>query len=250
MSDYENFMINKELGSYNKYRSGAASSCKVLRVRCTDADATIGRAEVAAAGDITLYYNNATTGTTVINAGASASNTVKEVVDLINAADGWEAVIEDALESDLVTTHTIAALTSVSAIGDAGVALYFTTAHTTNPYQGASISHAGLASEDKTDAGYINRLLKVQVKGDESSATGTATLNIYKVVAEASTNIWSQVMWAASATTDLQEYDFGDAGIDGGVGARLLVRVNHISGVKGGAFSVAVHGQSFKVEPL
>jgi hypothetical protein len=222
----------------------------VLRVRCTDADATIGRAEVSAAGDITLYYNNATTGTHVINAGAAASNTVTEVVALINSYSGWEAVIEDALNSDTVTTHTIAALTSVSAIGDAGVALYFTTAHTTNPYQGASIQNLGLDSEDKTDAGYINRLIKVQVKSDESSATGTATLNIYKEVAEASTNIWSQVLWAASATTDVQEIDFGAAGIDGGVGARLLVRVNHISGAKGGAFSVAVHGQSFNVEPL
>lgn len=174
-----------------------------------------------------------------IDVSDASADTLGEIVDHINAAADWEAVLVDSLRADS-SDNKLLLLAAASAKVAAGLNINSDTSEAL--FITASIQNEGLPSLEESDGGFLNRAFRIRSKN--TFASGTNTIEITKAVGNTEALIWTQ---AGGATTVEDTIDFVDTvGIDGTLGGRLVVRM--IGSVAATGF-LEVLGKSFSIEP-
>lgn len=175
-------------------------------------------------------------GTTTIDFTAAATNTVGEVVDTINAAANWEAIILDAKRSDTTNTNDIFMDGAITASVYDGESYYDVLMDTSN-YDAMTkrliySKHTSGASEPMGS----HRVLLKDVTYNLTLGGGADanSLRIYEVDGSTETEIWRSTPTTGTETTLFGAVMLGgEAGINAKEGNSLLIQITDGTSVTG-----------------
>lgn len=244
MADFKSYALEDALAS-NAQPKRSTDESIVMKIRYLGGTAT-GTVEVESGGDM-LFVHGAGADTTIkigstngtIDVSNAAGNTVKEVVDHINASPNWEAVMVDSLPTD-VSTDTFLVLSAASADSDDG--LDINSDSSVPLYISKSVQNSDLPSKNKKDRVYQQKIFEVLT--NNTFASGTSVVTIYETDDVTATAVWSQ---NGAATTVDQLKAFGVNSPLTTYAKRFVVR---IAGQTHAVGFVEVQGKSVRVEPV
>lgn len=155
-----------------------------------------GSVAVSAGGDITFYDCGSadttvnTTGTIDCSTPPAASNTIGEVVDIINASENWKAIMVGCLRSDSSDNVFDTLTTTVVPIDGLGLKLDTSVAL----HQSVGITHQWKNADDK---GYANEFINARIKPTYNA--GTTYFKIY-ACPDAFPDQSEYILWSQTAT--------------------------------------------------
>jgi hypothetical protein len=222
----------------------AGSVAMLVKYIGSTAPGTTTDVAVAAGGDIAFRVVGVadttvnTTGSIDCSSPPAGSDTMGEVVDLINASSNWRAVLVGALRSDS-TDNTITTFTVANAARAEGLPLYFDSAVS------LTTSIPLIPEACKTDIrcwmSPQGKLMEFPAQGTQtdvkwvegySTFATTGTFNIYSVKtrqiagaagSETASTIWSEVTAATGTNKQLTQFQY--VGLKGKPNEKVIVRI-------------------------
>lgn len=232
-------------GNWARFHADDACPAMIIKYVGDQASALL---EVTAGGEIGFKHGALSSeaadtavvaSTGIIDTNGAASNTMGEVVDIINASGNWEAKLLGALRADsaddtlLVRAEAACSLTT-------GTILYWDTSAALHQTVCASeVLRKGPVSSVEGDISKADTNVVHSVKGivcTNTFASGTSKISIY----DGETKIWE---FAGGATTVEQKTEFYPDKVSGTMGNKVLVRVTGSAACTGtiGAFFESIN---------
>lgn len=230
-----NFLETRLLKKKTVIEQGVDDTVVGIRIRHTDSCAVTSVTNSHGNDNLILIDAD---GTTTIDFTAGATDTLGEVVDAINAAANWEAIILDAKRSDDVNTTDIFIDGAITASVYDGVTYYDVKMDTSNYDAMAKrlvySRHTEGGGRGKLDKGHLVRLKEVTYNLTLGGGADANAIRIYEVEGATETEIWRSTPVDATAT-DLfaKALLYGDQGITAKEGNSLLVKITDGTSVTG-----------------